>query len=139
MVNINVYADDTLFPFIEGAMLEGRDVVRVIRGVRAEEVSDPRTGGGLKKLALVFHGTGKKLLLNKTNASRLAKLYGPDTDAWRDQPVTLYAEETKAFGQMRLTVRVREQRPAMPTDVAERLKPVSDEEAQGILNGVSGA
>ncbi len=130
---MNIYSDDQLFPFIVAEMLGSSGTVRVIQGARPEEVSDPRTGGKIKKLALHFHGTGKRLLLNKTNAKRLAKLFGPDTDAWRDQPVELHAEEVRAFGAVHNTVRIGEAKPAMPDDTAKKLEPVSDAEAQDVL------
>lgn len=130
---MNIYHDDTLFPFVTADMLGDGGSVRVIKGVRPEEVSDPRTGGKLKKLALHFYKTGKRLLLNKTNARRVAKLYGPDTDDWRDKPVELHAEEVKAFGAVHNTVRIGETKPAMPADIAKRLEPVTDAEAQDVL------
>jgi len=123
-----------MFPFIEGDMLGDKGAVRVIKGARHEEVADPRTGGKIKKLMLVFHGTSKRLILNKTNAKRVIKLYGPNTDAWRDQPIELYAEEVKAFGSTHNSVRVREKKPAMPADIAKKLEPVSDEAAQAVLD-----
>lgn len=130
---MNIYSDDQLFPFIIGDMLGSSGAVRVVRGARPEEVSDPRTGGKVKKLALHFHGTGKRLILNKTNVKRLIKLYGPDTDNWRDKPVELYAEEVKAFGAVHNTVRIGESKPATPTDVAKMLEPVTDDEALEVL------
>lgn len=130
---MNVYSDDQLFPFIIGDMLGSSGAVRVIRGARSEEVSDPRTGGKLKKLALHFHDTGKRLILNKTNVKRLIKLYRPDTDAWRDQPVELHAEEVRAFGAVYNTVRIGEAKPEVPADIAKRLEPVTDTEALEVL------
>lgn len=134
VVAINVYADDNLFPYVTGDMLGDKATVRVIKGARTEEMSLPGTSDKTTKLVLVFHGTGKKLILNKTNVKRIIKLYGPNTDAWRDQPIELHAESVRAFGAVHNSVRVGERKPQMPADIAKKLEPVSDEVAQAVLD-----
>lgn len=102
---MNVYEDAGLFPYLSGEMLQGREVTLTIRDVRRETVTSDR--GSEQKLAVVFQERPKPLLLNKTNAKRLAKLFGPETTRWTGQRVTLYPEEVKAFGEMRATIRVK--------------------------------
>jgi hypothetical protein len=52
------------------------------------------------------------LILNKTNAARIAALYGGETDDWTGQRISLYTESVKAFGATHNAVRVDERKPA---------------------------
>jgi hypothetical protein len=50
---------------------------------------------------------GKSLGLNKTNASTIAKLHGPDTDGWVGKRITIYPTEVQFQAEMVLSIRVR--------------------------------
>ena len=103
---MNIYKSG-LFTYIAGDSLIGRPVVLTMNKV----VTEPVVGQGGKveeKLILYFKETKKGLILNKTNAKRIAKLYGGETDSWADKVVELYTEEVKAFGETHNAVRIRE-------------------------------
>lgn len=73
------------------------DVTVTVAGVALETLTRP---GGDKdeKVVVTFKGAKKKLVLNKTNATRIAKMYGNDTEQWLGKPVTLYFDPTIKFG-----------------------------------------
>lgn len=59
------------------------------------------------KLRLNFQGTDKSLLLNKTNAGRIADAYGDYYAQWVGRPITLYTERVNYQGKMTDGIRVR--------------------------------
>jgi hypothetical protein len=63
---------------------------------------------------LFFREEEKGLVLNKTNTTIIAKLYGDDTDDWVGKPVTLYATEVQFQGDMVDAIRVRNKPPRQP-------------------------
>lgn len=84
-----------------------KDVTVTIAGVAMESLQIP---GRSKedKLVLTFEGAKKKAVLNKTNAIRIAKMYGNDTDDWVGKKITLYFDPSVKFGNDRVGgVRVR--------------------------------
>lgn len=57
---------------------------------------------------IYFEGAGEKgLVLNRTNAKRIAKMYGEDTDAWIGQTILLYPSETEFRGDTVACIRVK--------------------------------
>ena len=131
---MNVFADDSIFPYIEGHMLRGRRAVKLIHRVLKEAIHEPGSNRKKEKLVLYFHGTGKGLILNKTNIRRLAEMFGPETNNWPGNPVELYAEEVDAFGETHTAVRIADRVPKeLPADVRQFMQPVSDEEAGEIF------
>lgn len=96
--------------WLSGLDLNGRTVSVIINGVTLEIVEN-RKGEKAEKVAVSFrtaNGTmlRKRLLLNKTNAIALAKLFGTETDAWKGKGVTLRPETVNAFGQTHNVVRI---------------------------------
>jgi hypothetical protein len=84
--------------------------------------------GREQKGLLEFREAKKPMVLNRTNAKTIAKLYGPETDDWSGHRVTLYVAEVEAFGEQVLAIRVR---PSIPGGFAgkaasaiERLNPL---------------
>lgn len=67
----------------------GKDVTKKIKSVAMEDL---RVQGGKKERrpVVTFSDAKKKLVLNKTNAKTVAKLYGPDTKGWIGQPIVMY-------------------------------------------------
>lgn len=59
-----------------------------------------------------FKGTKKALVLNKTNAKTIAKLYGNDTDNWIGKKVILFATTCQAFGADVECIRIRPHEPS---------------------------
>ena len=87
-----------LFPskYLSAPDLDGPTTVK-IRDVVMEELQV--RGGSPEwkpKLNLVGH---KPFVLNKTNAIRIGKLYGEDTDEWAHKWVTLYPTQTPFGGE----------------------------------------
>lgn len=70
--------------------------------VRLEEMA------GKRKPVVYFEGAKKGLVLNRTNALAIARLYGDDTDAWPGKKVVLYASLATVAGERVDCVRVRE-------------------------------
>jgi hypothetical protein len=65
-----------------------------------------------KKLAIFFEGQNKYLVCNKTNASRIAKTYGTDTDTWIGKKIQLYVDDVEYQGRTVDGIRVRTTKPA---------------------------
>jgi hypothetical protein len=79
------------------------------------EVAELREKNGTtkRKYVIWFEGTEKGLVINKTNAKKLADAYGKQPSKWIGQVVQLYAEDT-TFGK---GIRVRPLRkPATPAE-----------------------
>lgn len=58
------------------------------------------------KLRLAFQGQEKGLILNKTNATTIASMYGSDTDGWIGKEILLYQTKVDFGGQMVDAIRV---------------------------------
>jgi len=72
-----------------------------------------KNGTTKKKYVMLFEGVEKGLVINKTNARKLAEAYGKQSSKWIGQIIQLYSEET-SFGK---GVRVRPMRkPATPAE-----------------------
>jgi hypothetical protein len=74
--------------------IKGHEVKLVIEDVTIEEVGDE------KKPVIRFKGKEKRMQLNRTNAELLAGFYGDDTEAWKNQEVTLVTERVMYQGKM---------------------------------------
>ena len=98
--------DSVASEWLSGLDLAGKTVNVMIATVDEVTVPEPRTGREVRKVAVTFAGAKKRLLLNATNAKSLAKLFGPETDAWSGRGVALRAENVTAFGQSYCVVRV---------------------------------
>lgn len=59
------------------------------------------------KLGMKFKGKEKGVVLNKTNAKRIAHVYGPSTGAWIGKEIFLYTELVEFQGKEMLGIRVR--------------------------------
>lgn len=104
---MNIYKSTILFPYIEGDSLVGKPTVLTLADAMVEEIAVPAQGKTMPKITLTFTETDKRLILNKTNARTIIKLYGPETDVWKGKPIELYTEPVKAFGATTNAVRVR--------------------------------
>ena len=118
--------------WLSGLDLKGRQVTVIVDAVTTEQVQNQR-GEKAVKAAVAFRAVNgaplhKRLLLNKTNAVALARLFGVETDGWKGQPVVLQAENVTAFGQVHCVVRVagRGQLPKPASNgTAEQVQPVA--------------
>jgi hypothetical protein len=59
------------------------------------------------KLVIGFQNAKKKLVANKTNSGRIAKLYGDETDGWVGKEVILRAEMVDFKGESVMAIRVQ--------------------------------
>ena len=78
----------TAFPsnYLKAEDLQGRAVRVVIDSVTTEKIGDDH------KPVLHFAGKDKGIVLNKTNANRIAEAVGSDeTDDWEGWTITLYS------------------------------------------------
>ena len=104
---------DLLFPskYLKAGDLRGKDVTVTIADIEPRHELKTERGSEEKPL-MSFRGAKKGLVLNKTNAKTIAKLYGPEVTEWIGKPITLYAAEVPAFGEVVEAIRVRQKRPA---------------------------
>ena len=74
-----------LFPskYIKASDLNGQDLDLVIEEVVLETV------GGEELPIVYFEGAQKILVLKPTNGRTIASIYGPETDNWIGQSITL--------------------------------------------------
>jgi len=95
----------TAFPskYLKSDDLQGKEVKVEIDRCVTEDV----TGDGEEKLIVYFRGKKKGLVLNKTNATKIAATYGDETDGWDGKPVILYPDTTQYQGRMVDCIRVR--------------------------------
>jgi hypothetical protein len=64
-------------------------------------------GEGDQKIKLSFSDGDKELVLNKTNASLIADIYGDDTDDWLGKPLAVYKERVTYQGRLVDGIRVK--------------------------------
>lgn len=71
---------------------------------------------GQKKLAVLFQGKEKGLILNKTNAALIAEQHGPNSDGWPGKEVSIYPTTTDFGGERVECIRVEQVVPAASDD-----------------------
>jgi hypothetical protein len=75
-----------------------------------------------EKPVVYFQGIEPGMVLNKTNATSIAKLLGNDTDAWEGKAIGLFTTEVDFSGQQVLAIRVRLKLPKV-----KKAQPVEEE------------
>lgn len=107
--------------FLKADDLQGKSFTVTIADVALEELGQ----GAQKdtKLVLTFQGKTKKMILNKTNAGAVSKLYGDETDNWIGQQITLSPREVEFQGQPVLAIRVSILKPQAAAPAAPKAKP----------------
>jgi hypothetical protein len=97
-----------LTKFIEGnsSYLKASDLKGHEVHVRIASVEEAKFEEG-NKLLLKFQGKEKGLILNMTNARRIASKCGTNSDEWVGREVVLYEEEVDFQGRMVPAIRVR--------------------------------
>ena len=93
----------TVFPskYIKAQDLMGRDVPVTIERAEVEKLGDDT------KLVLYFRGKEKGLVTNRTNADRIAHLYGTNTDGWIGKEIILYTDMVNFQNRVVEAIRVR--------------------------------
>lgn len=92
------------------AKFEGEEMVQRVGGKNDEKVPKP---------VLYFTEDVPKMILNITNASTIASLYGTHPDGWIGKQIQVYATPVKAFGKTQDALRVRDFVPKFTIDVAK--------------------
>jgi hypothetical protein len=92
-----------VFPskYIKADDLKGREVPVTISSAAMEVL------GNDQKLILYFQGKEKGMVCNKTNAGRIAYLYGDDTDDWIGKAIILCSEFVEFQGKTVKGLRVK--------------------------------
>lgn len=93
--------------YLKHADLKGHEVTLTMERVENEELGDET------KPVLFFEGKGKGLVLNRTNATAIAKAYGNDTKEWRGKQIVLFPATTSMQGSVVDCIRLR-----VPSSVA---------------------
>lgn len=106
--------------------LQGRDVTVEIESVRASELFIVSANQKKKKPVVSFKGTPKKLVLNKTNMTVVANLYGFDTRQWVGRKITLYPTTARCGKETVDAIRIRPKVPQGPARGVES-QPVDQE------------
>jgi hypothetical protein len=104
---------DSVFPsnYLKASDLGGASPVVTIDRLEIEPIGRDRE----MKPVLYFVGKTKGLVLNKTNASKIAELTGSkDTDDWPGNAIRLYATETEFAGETHETIRIKAAGTAAP-------------------------
>jgi hypothetical protein len=87
--------------YLRASDLQGREVKLSMQHVQEEKI------GNDLKVTVYFKGRDKALVLNKTNASAIADLYGDDTDQWLGKALTLFSVMVDFQGKVGPAIRVR--------------------------------
>lgn len=106
---------DGEFPskYLKAADFDEDGTIMTIASYARESIKN-REGVMEQKPILYFRGEEKGLILNKTNANKLTKLFqSPNTDDWIDQPVRLYATEVQFGADQVPAIRIKQA--ALPT------------------------
>lgn len=113
------YNVNQMFPsnYISAPDLHGNTVDVVIERVAPELI------GTDNKYVLYFLGKQKGLVLNKINCTTISSIYGPETDNWTGQPITLFPSQTEFQGKAVACIRVRLQAPGNGQRAAEAAPP----------------
>jgi hypothetical protein len=116
---------DSVFPshYLKASDLNGASPVVTISRLAVEPIGRNKE----MKPVLYFVGKDKGLVLNKTNASKIAQLSGSkDTDDWAGVRIRLYATEVEFGGESVEAIRVRaatEQQAPKPQPVETPVEP----------------
>jgi hypothetical protein len=105
--------------YLSAADLKGRQKRAKISDVNVEDLRE-KDGSTKRKYVVSFNSEDKSLILNKTNAFRLAQAFGKDRASWTGQLVELYSEMT-AIGKEGVRVRPIQKPPIAPSQPAHEM------------------
>ena len=89
---------------LEAKNLNGQERTLTISGWKLSKFKDTTK----QKIVLTFHGTEDELVLNVTNAKRIAATHKSDNpDAWAGKQITIYPDEVEFGGEIVPCIRVR--------------------------------
>lgn len=87
--------------YLKASDIDGNPTVEIAQVVEEEVGRDKEM-----RPVLYFHGSEKGIILNKTNANNIAKLYGFETDDWAGKKVMLGTQYVDFQGQSVEAIRV---------------------------------
>lgn len=87
--------------YLKSSDLQGRRATVQMNYVQVEKV-----GQNDEKPVLYFIGKAKGMVLNKTNANKIAELYGFDTEQWAGQRIDLFEADVEFGGKITKGLRV---------------------------------
>lgn len=90
--------------YIKVADLGGQDATFIIESLIMEQVEDGKPD---TKPVVKFAGQKQGLVLNKTNATTIAGMYGEDYSQWAGKPVTLFPTTCEMAGETKSCIRIR--------------------------------
>jgi hypothetical protein len=93
-------------PWLAAADLNNTNVTVEIEDVTYEAVGKDQE----KKPIAKFKGKSKRLILNKTNCRAIAALYGDDSRAWPQNPITLFPTMTQVGDEPKPCIRAKRRR-----------------------------
>ena len=102
---MNIF-DTELFPYFEGDSIVGTEVKLKMTSIFFEDMPDHK-GNKVTKVTVGFVGTKKRLVLNKTNAKRIALIHSNETNNWKGKQVVLITERVQAFGKTHNAIRIK--------------------------------
>jgi hypothetical protein len=89
--------------YLRAADLKGATPAVTIQTVEKMEVGSSRE----EKPVLFFEGKGKGLILNKTNSTAIAEMFGRDTENWIGEKVVLFETSVAFQGKVVPAIRIR--------------------------------
>lgn len=114
--------------YLKAADLKNRQVPVKMDRVEYEMI------GQDKKLVLYFVGKEKGMVLNKTNASNIAAMYGDDTDDWRDGDVILFEAMVDFQGKTVPAIRIKVPPRSGKANVQSKAAPAGDPRSDDDMN-----
>ncbi|SRR5258708_1336396 len=87
--------------YLKAADLDEKPLAVVISAASMENIGEDH------KLVLKFQNQQKGMVCNKTNAKRIARMYGRNTDGWIGKEIILYSAEVDFKGDQVTAIRVR--------------------------------
>jgi arabinogalactan endo-1,4-beta-galactosidase len=120
----NLMKISSAFPskYLRAADLDDRQVKVAISQITMEEVGT----GEEPKPVLYFEGKDKGVVLNKTNASTIAAVYGDDTDDWIGAEIILFGAMVDFQGRSVAAIRCKipPRKPASKPQISPDPRPV---------------
>ena len=98
-------------PYLSAIDIESGDRNVTIVEVRQETVKN-QSGEEICPV-LFFNEFTKGLVMNKTNAKRIAAMYGTETENWKGKSLTLYPSEANFGNEVVPCIRVRANAPVV--------------------------
>jgi hypothetical protein len=128
-----------LFPsnYLSGPDLRGQDLTLTIKDIEPRHELRRSDDTKEHKPAVSFVEEPKLWVLNKTNASTIAGLYGPEAMGWRGKRITLCTEKVRAFGKTHDALRVRSRKPKAAAQASRQTQVQNG--LQAALDAIEGA